>query len=244
MKPNAPSILILEDDPLIRLNLEESLKLMGFEVTTSAANSEQALKGFQRRKPDLALIDIHLENSPLDGIELGHRLRESSDLPMVFLTALINPEIRNRILALGPAAYLIKPCSDAQLEVAIALALQGTPHPVPPKLTEVFFVKDRSLYRRLHIDQVYWIEAANSSVVIESELGRFVVSTNLKGFARQYNHPHLIKIHRSYLVNMSKVIAFDEGAVQVATHSGKVDLPIGTSYRQEVLLSFHKIRSL
>jgi DNA-binding LytR/AlgR family response regulator len=244
MKPYAPSILLLEDDPLIRLNLEESLRHMGFEISTSAANSQQALEGFEKHTPDLALLDIHLQGSALDGIEVAQILRRSSELPIVFLTALMDSEIRARIRGLGAANHLIKPCSDAQLEVALDLALQGPSTSLHPRVSAVFFVKDRGLYRRLHIDQVFWIEAANSSVVIESEPGRFVVSTNLKGFAQQYAHPHLIKIHRSYLVNLSRVIAFDENRVLLAAGSRQIELPLGNSYRHQVLLSFHKIRSL
>ena len=83
----AKRIAIVEDEPAIRDNYADALRKQGYEVETYG-NRPTALKGFQRRLPDLALLDIGLEDEVDGGFELCRELRRiSPTLPIVFLTA-------------------------------------------------------------------------------------------------------------------------------------------------------------
>jgi two-component system, response regulator PdtaR len=260
MRTSEPKVLILEDDPLIRMDLEESLRASGFQVTVAAANSEQAIASLKTSTPDIAILDIELKDSLLDGIQTARIIKEHSHIPIIFLTAIVDVPVVERAKEINPAYYLIKPCSPLQLDVALDMALENfwkekearvyhslethasRPNTVYP-IRNALFVKNRGRYQRIFVDQIYWIEAANSSIIIETEVGKFVISANLKNFQRQFNHQTLVKIHRSYIINIDKVCTFDDSTVQLTAGQQKVSLPIGQSYKQNFEGVVVKLRS-
>ena len=80
-------IAIVEDEPAIRENYADVLRRQGYEVSTYA-NRPKALEAFRSRLPDLAILDIGLEDEVEGGFELCRELRAlSGSLPIIFLTA-------------------------------------------------------------------------------------------------------------------------------------------------------------
>jgi two-component system OmpR family response regulator len=80
-------VAIVEDEPAIRDNYAAAFTREGYAVRTYA-NRAQALQAFRSRLPDLAVIDISLEEEPEGGFELCRQLRAlSAELPIIFLTA-------------------------------------------------------------------------------------------------------------------------------------------------------------
>src|SRR3974377_1882553 len=80
-------IAIVEDEAAIRDNYAAAFTREGYAVRCYA-NREQALAAFNARLPDLAVIDISLEEEPEGGFELCRELRAlSAELPIIFLTA-------------------------------------------------------------------------------------------------------------------------------------------------------------
>jgi two-component system OmpR family response regulator len=111
----AKRIAIVEDEPAIRDNYADALRKQGYEVETYA-NRPEAMKGFQRRLPDLALLDIGLEDEVDGGFELCRELRRiSPTLPIVFLTARDSDLDTISGLRLGADDYLTKDISIPNL---------------------------------------------------------------------------------------------------------------------------------
>src|SRR5438270_12118175 len=80
-------VAIVEDEPAIRDNYAAGLTREGYAVRTYA-NRAQAMSAFAARLPDLAVIDISLEDEPEGGFELCRQLcTMSAELPIIFLTA-------------------------------------------------------------------------------------------------------------------------------------------------------------
>src|SRR5579864_9249010 len=81
------TVAIVEDEPAIRDNYAAAFTREGYVVRTYA-NRAQAMTAFTARLPDLAVIDISLEEEPEGGFELCRQLRAlSAELPIIFLTA-------------------------------------------------------------------------------------------------------------------------------------------------------------
>src|SRR4030081_810002 len=80
-------VAIVEDEPAIRDNYAAAFTREGYVVRTYA-NRSQAMTAFASRLPDLAVIDISLEEGPEGGFELCRQLRDlCAELPIIFLTA-------------------------------------------------------------------------------------------------------------------------------------------------------------
>ena len=115
-------IAIVEDEPAIRANYAAAFERNGYAVRTFA-NRRQALQAFGSRLPDLAIIDIALEDEVEGGYELCRELRAAStQLPIIFLTARDSEIDAVSGLRLGADDFLTKDISLAHL-VARVVAL-------------------------------------------------------------------------------------------------------------------------
>jgi len=117
-----PSILIVEDEAVVAEDLAQKVKALGYRVLDIASTGAAALQISQAHPPDLILLDITLTGT-LDGIETATRLKEFSDIPLVFLTAHSDPDTVKRATAAGSLGYILKPFRDRDLEVQLRAAL-------------------------------------------------------------------------------------------------------------------------
>jgi len=109
-------ILVVDDEAAVRRILEMRLTMVGYEVVV-AADGRSALEAFAREAPDLIVLDIMLPNG--DGYFVCQKLRKTSNVPIIMLTAL--SEVADRItgLQMGADDYLVKPFSPKELEARI-----------------------------------------------------------------------------------------------------------------------------
>ena len=107
-----PRILIVEDEPGIADTLQYALRTDGFEPVW-CATGEEALADARARPPALVILDVGLPDA--SGFEIFKRLRASSDVPVVFLTARSDEIDRVVGLELGADDYIAKPFSPREL---------------------------------------------------------------------------------------------------------------------------------
>ena len=119
----AKRILLVDDEPLMLKGLKFSLEQDGYE-TDSATDGEQALKMIQSNNYDLVLLDVMLPG--LSGIEVCQRTRETSDVPIIMLTA--KGEDMDKILGLeyGADDYMTKPFNILEVKARIKTILRRT----------------------------------------------------------------------------------------------------------------------
>jgi two-component system, OmpR family, response regulator ChvI len=108
----AQNIALVDDDRNILTSVSMALEAEGFTVSTYA-DSEEALKALNATPPDLAVLDIKMPK--MDGFELLKRLRETSQLPVIFLTSKDGEEDEVTGLQLGADDYIKKPFSQKLL---------------------------------------------------------------------------------------------------------------------------------
>ena len=112
----AKRILLVDDEPLILKGLRFTLEQEGYEILT-AADGEEALQVFFEQPVDLVLLDVMLPK--LDGIQVCQRIRESSNVPILMLTA--KGEDMDKILGLeyGADDYMTKPFNILEVKARI-----------------------------------------------------------------------------------------------------------------------------
>ncbi|RPH45315.1 MAG: EAL domain-containing protein [Burkholderiales bacterium] len=116
------SIVVVEDERIVALDLSQRLQEMGYRVMRTVARGEDALHAVDALRPDLVLMDINIEGA-LDGIEAACRIRETSRTPVVFMTAYAEDETLARAQSSRPYGYLIKPYESRELHATIQVAL-------------------------------------------------------------------------------------------------------------------------
>jgi two-component system alkaline phosphatase synthesis response regulator PhoP len=117
-------ILVVEDEPGIRLSLSDELESDGYQVFT-AGDGEQALIVAGREKPDLILLDLMLP--VLDGYEVCKRLRMRGDRTPIIMLTVKDKEIDKVLgLELGADDYMTKPFSLRELTARVKAVLRRT----------------------------------------------------------------------------------------------------------------------
>ena len=116
-----PKILIVEDEKKIARFLELELKHEGYEVLT-AYDGRNGLETTLETDPDLLILDLMLPE--LSGIEVCRRLRHTSDLPIIMLTA--KDDVSDKVMGLDMGAddYMTKPFAIEELLARIRVALK------------------------------------------------------------------------------------------------------------------------
>lgn len=115
-----PTVVIAEDEALIRLDLREMLEEEGYRVVGEAGNGEQAVELVERLRPDLALLDVRMP--VMDGITAAERIVASRICAVVMVTAYSQREQVERARDAGAMAYVVKPFTIADLVPAIEIA--------------------------------------------------------------------------------------------------------------------------
>ena len=135
----AKRILLVDDEPLIIKGLKYTLEQEGYE-TMSAMDGEEALSLFFSGSFDLILLDVMLPK--LDGIQVCQRIRESSNVPIIMLTA--KGEDMDKILGLeyGADDYMTKPFNILEVKARIKTILRRAGQPSLGENKNVIRVRD------------------------------------------------------------------------------------------------------
>jgi DNA-binding NtrC family response regulator len=116
------TILLVEDEGIIALNVQERLSKMGFRVPLFVSTGEAAIREAEKLSPDLVLLDIRLAGL-MSGIEAAQIIRERFDIPVVFMTSHSDHMTIRDSLTAFPYGYILKPVKDADLLTMIGSAL-------------------------------------------------------------------------------------------------------------------------
>jgi DNA-binding response OmpR family regulator len=115
------TVLVVDDEPVVRDVVARYLERDGYE-TLEAADGEAAKRILEREKPALVVLDVMLPG--IDGLELCRWIRETSDTPVVLLTALGEEHERIAGLELGADDYVTKPFSPRELAIRVSNILR------------------------------------------------------------------------------------------------------------------------
>ena len=171
-------ILIVDDEPLLRQQLEALFANDGYRVIV-AGMAEQALEVLEAQDIDLVITDIRLPE--MDGVELTREIaRQWSDVPVIVMTGYAGIENAVEVLKLGASDYIVKPFSMNAIQESVRLGLEKSR----------LFTEIRRLRRRYHhgayefgrilsrtpemqhvFDIIHRVALTKSTVVVEGETG-------------------------------------------------------------------------
>lgn len=113
-------VVVAEDEPLIRLDIVESLTEAGYEVVGEAGDGATAVELVAELEPDVVVMDVQMPE--VDGITAAERIMKDRTCAVVMLTAFSQTELVERARDAGAMAYVVKPFTIADLVPAIEIA--------------------------------------------------------------------------------------------------------------------------
>lgn len=231
-------IFIVEDDPIIASDLAGIIEDLGYNICGIAHEPFEARKRIAAEQPDLLLMDVNLGSS-IDGIDLATLVAETG-AGIIFITAFTDKATRDRVKALNPLAYIIKPFDDKDIEVAIDLALDkiqkhGKATVAEPVAQDSIFIKTGSgTSRKVVFKDITLLEAFDNYSFVHCGNEKIMVSMTLKELEQKIASPGFLRVHRSFVINTSKVDSIRNGVLVLGRH----EVPVGKSYKEEVMKHF------
>ena len=233
---------------LIAANISLQLQNLGYEIGGVFPRGEEALAHLKEHTADIVLLDIQLKGA-LDGIETAAKIKELYDLPIIFLTANTDDLHFSRAKETHPHAFISKPFKKLDLQHAIELTADKYLHPIsnkhplstttssPIMLEDRIFVRHHEKMVKINIKDIQYIEAERNYSRIYCCNKSYLVVMTLKELDEKLPQEHFIRIHRSYVINLSQV---DEVANSHVVISKKA-VPLSKTYRKILMNRFQTI---
>ncbi len=241
-------ILIVEDEMIIAANISLQLTNLGYEVTGIIPRAEEVLPLIRQHQPDIVLMDINLKGH-LDGIDVAHLIQNEFKLPIIFLTANSDESHFNRAKAVNPYAFLSKPFKKLDLQRAIELSVirikdekgleknSTTENEIPFILSDCIFVRSHDKMVKVCINDILYIEAERNYCKIHCKDKEHLLVTTLKDLEEKLSDNELMRIHRSFIVNLSHIDEIASTHVVIA----KKAIPISADLKKQLLQHIQKI---
>jgi len=173
-----PNILIVDDEIEHIAYLSELLTHMGHQTVGVAITGEAAVENARHFQPDLILMDVTMPGK-MDGIEASKIIRDELNIPVIFVTAHTEKELVDRAKQTHPAAYLIKPFREIELEVSIELAIFNSAYAISS-------AKDPKR------DNITWADDVPDFQAIEKQMHKMIQAEAIcslsAAIAHQYNN--------------------------------------------------------
>lgn len=116
------SILIIEDEAVLALGLEYTLKSLGYHVCGIESHFDATIKQLSVDTPDLVLADIKLGEG-MSGIQIARYIWQTHKIPIIFLTSYCDEKTIQEAMSCEPYGYLVKPWKDEELNAIIQMAI-------------------------------------------------------------------------------------------------------------------------
>lgn len=222
-------VLIVDDNKVIRLMLVEMLKKIDdVELVGECESAIEARSFLSKNDVDILLLDVEMPG--MTGLELLKLLPEKP--ATILITAKTGYAIE--AFELNVIDYLVKPISIARVMVAIEkakelLAVKNT------QLNEInreqIFIKDNKVIRKVLLSDILWLESKGNYVKINMVDTQYIIHSTLKNMEEKLPAGEFVRIHRGYLIPVSKIDYIEDG---VAFIMG-TPLPVSETYKNELL---------
>lgn len=225
--------LIADDEPLAIALLQNHIsQLSALEVVGTCSNALQAAQELRNKPVDLLFLDIKMPQ--ITGIEFLKSLRQPP--AVIFTTAYREYALEGYELDI--VDYLLKPVTFERFFKAVERYYQYfSPKEMPlvttpnAPLQEFIFIKTGNKYNKIPASDILYIESVKDYVVLHrADSTTFMAKYKIGDMETEVKDKRFLRIHRSFIVNLSKVTAFTLQDVQI----GKLELPVGNSYRETV----------
>ncbi len=245
---NPVKILIVEDEMLIAANISLQLTNLGYDVTGIIPRGEEALHHIKQNPPDIVILDIQLRGD-LDGVETAHIMQTEFDIPVIYLTANADDANFNRAKITHPFAFISKPFKNLDLQRAIELTiaqLQLDKHNYKPAvsneppayvLSDFLFVRNNDKLVKVDIKDILYIEAERNYCRIYAQDKQYLLVMTLKDMDDRLPQKHFIRVHRSFIVNLSRIDEIATSHIVI----GRTAIPVSKPLKEELLNRLHTI---
>ncbi|MCX6318087.1 MAG: LytTR family DNA-binding domain-containing protein [Bacteroidetes bacterium] len=218
--------LIVDDNKIGRTTMKQLVsQVKDMNLAGECANAMDAYNLLQQEQVDIILLDIEMPG--MTGLELTKNL--GSNRPVIIFTT-SKKEYAAEAFELNVADYIVKPVTPSRFIQAIDKAraiLQSDTEEYQLDNDEFIFIRDSNIVRRLKLDDILFAEAMGDYVKIYTPQKFYAIHTTLKSVEERLPSSKFLRVHRSYIVAITKIDTIQDGALVI---NGK-SVPVADAYR-------------
>lgn len=233
--------LIVDDEPLaIRLIEKHISQIDSLEVIATCNSALKAFEIINKQEIDLLFLDIKMPH--ITGIDFLKSLKNPPKT--MFTTAFRDYALES--YELETVDYLLKPVTFERFVKAIDKFYRHTTTVVTPVQTETvvtdyILVKSGSKHHKVNLTDIVYIESLKDYIKVHLENNTSIVSKYKLGeMELELSTYQFLRIHRSYIINTSKITAFSSNDIDVNSQ----EIPIGASYKEKVILYLENMKPI
>ncbi|RZL20187.1 MAG: response regulator transcription factor [Pedobacter sp.] len=222
--------LIIDDDNAMArsvlknlFKIEDSLKLIA-----ECENAADAYKILANNKNDLLLLDVEMPG--ITGIELVKALGDKR-LLIVFISS--KRDYASDAYDLNVVDFIAKPITPNRFLKAIIKAKEIYKNQnlfMPSKKNEFIFIKDSNIIRRIKLADINYLEAKGDYVKIYLDEKKYAIHSSLKSLEDKLPIDVSSRVHRSFIVNISKIDTIEGGTLIIQQHF----VPVSDAYKSSL----------
>lgn len=231
-------ILIVENNMVIGANISLLLLELGYDVIGIITRGEEVIDYIKYDLPDIILMDIQLKGA-LDGIQTAKLIQTHYHIPIIYLTINENNKYSNEFKVNNSYTLLSKPFKKQDLKCAVEFIKNKTQidnhfikdNHFPYVLNDCIFVKSYEKMIKIFINHILYIEAERNYCRIFTDVKEHLIVTTLKDLDDKLSKKHFLRIHRSFIVNITHINEIAKTHVVIS----KKAIPLSKSLREELL---------
>lgn len=227
--------IILEDNPLDSTVLEKYCNGNEQVNLLSSFMTGASVLGFmQEEKADLLFLDVEVPD--FSGLELLQKLPYH---PQVVMTT-SNKEYAVEAFEFEVADFLLKPLNLTRFSKAVDKAVENHTRlnsvAMASRASELYVRSDGRL-TRIPYDSILYFENVGDYIKVITDKGNHIIYGALKSLAERLGHPRFLKVHRSYIVNLDRVVDIEDNSIVI----DKKLIPISRGHKAQVMSSINII---
>lgn len=227
--------IIIEDEVMARKALERlCAKQNKLDLVGSFEQAQSALQWLEENPGCVDLVFLDMEMPGLSGLEF---LAQAPPIPAVIFTT-ANPEYAFEAFEHRATDFLKKPIHWPRFEAAVTKALEqlqprngATANQQTFEKSGEIFIREDGRYVRVACDDILFFENVGDYVRIKTTGGQHMIYGALKSIAGKLTDPRFVKVHRSYIVNIQKIVDIEETSLVI----DKAVIPISRAHRGELM---------
>ena len=201
---------IVEDSKVQRSLLEQIIdKTSNLELSHSFTSSPEALEKINSSHIDLLFLDI--EMPVMNGFEFLAGLKT---IPQVIITSQ-NPKYALEAFDYNVIDFLLKPYSKKRFDFAVNKAFSKIKTTAKSQTENKLVVKHNLKQIELNIHNIQWVEALGDYVKVITPERNYVILSTLTTFHKKLNDDKFLRIHKSYIVNLSMVERYNHEFIEI-----------------------------
>jgi len=225
--------IVIDDDKVSRLLIEKYVKKTeGLEFNGAYDNAIDALNDMQNEH-DIDLIFLDIEMPEMSGVEFIKTLQK---LPQIIVIS-AKDKYALEAIEYDVVDYLLKPISYTRFFKAVEKARSRVKDADSESTAEdgIFIKSSSSSLVRLKYEDILWVEALENYVIINTFANKYTIHFTMKAIINKLPPKMFARVHRSYIVNLSKIEMIEDNAIIMKIKGETKSIPIAKSYKEDLM---------